>query len=162
VPVTVKKSRSKKTPAPEPTPEPAPTPAPEPGPVFLVNAKQETSTILEPGWSKYLAVTAEFPITDESGAQFKSIQTAVSSQKDKFSADTWKPEQYRLYQLYLKQRYDNDAKFRAMIDTIKAANGTILFANGSVKTQDLGVGVKDGVVQEGGENLLGKWMLALS
>jgi hypothetical protein len=127
-----------------------------------VNAKQETSTILEPGWSKYLAVTAEFPITDESGAQFKSIQTAVSSQKDKFSADTWKPEQYRLYQLYLKQRYDNDAKFRAMIDTIKAANGTILFANGSVKTQDLGVGVKDGVVQEGGENLLGKWMLALS
>jgi len=154
-PVTVKKSRSKKTPT------PAPTPSPEPGPVFLVNAKQETSTILEPGWSKYMAVTGEFPITDESGTQFKSIQTAVSSQKDKFSADAWKPEQYRLYQLYLKQRYDNDTKFRAMIDTIKAANGSILFANGSVKAQDLGVGLKDGVVV-GGDNLLGQWMLALS
>jgi hypothetical protein len=143
---TVKKSR-KKTVA--PTAPTAPT-----GPVFLVNAKQETSTILEPGWSKYLAVTTKYNEDD-------SVQAAVSARKADFPADAWKPEQYRLYQLYLKQRYDNDEKFRAMIDTIKAANGTILYANGSAKEQDLGMGVVNGEVV-GGQNLLGTWMTALS
>jgi len=166
-----KKSRKKTAaePAAEPTAEPAAEPTAAPvkksrkktaattvpsGPVFLVNAKQETSTILEPGWSKYLAVTTKYNEGD-------SVQAAVSAQKAAFPADAWKPEQYRLYQLYLKQRYDNDEKFRAMIDAIKAANGTILYANGSAKEQDLGVGVVNGEVV-GGQNLLGTWMLALS
>ena len=48
-----------------------------------------------------------------------------------------------------------------MIDAIKATNGTILYANGSAKEQDLGVGVVNGEVV-GGQNLLGSWMLALS
>ena len=161
-------SEAAPAPASEAAPEPkkskkktvAPTAAPIQNQTFLVNAKQETSTALESGWSKYLAVTAKFPITDD-GNTFDSVQAAVASRKADFPADAWKPEQYRLYQLYLKQRYDNDVKFRAMIDAIKATNGTILYANGSAKEQDLGVGVVNGEVV-GGQNLLGSWMLALS
>jgi hypothetical protein len=156
---TVKKSRKKATAATAAAPTATAATAAAPtasatGPVFLVNAKQETSTILEPGWSKYLAVTTKYNDDD-------SVQSAVSARKADFPADAWKPEQYRLYQLYLKQRYDNDEKFRAMIETIKAANGTIQYANGSAKEQDLGVGVVNGEVV-GGQNLLGTWMTALS
>lgn len=75
---------------------------------------------------------------------------------DKAAWDTVKSE---VYPAYLAQRYRTDARYRSMIDAIRDLGGEILFANGR-DYNELGVGVRvDGSIV-GGDNKVGKWMLA--
>jgi len=65
-----------------------------------------------------------------------------------------------IYPAYLEKRYAADARFRAMIQAIRAKGGDILFVNG-VDPSYLGVGVRiDGSIS-GGDNHVGKWMMEL-
>lgn len=72
----------------------------------------------------------------------------------------WDAARNEVYQNYLARRYALDDRFRRMVDGIKALGGEILFANGTDPTE-LGVGVRvDGSIS-GGDNLIGRWMMAL-
>jgi hypothetical protein len=74
--------------------------------------------------------------------------------------DAWTAVRNEVYQSYLGRRYAMDDRFRRMVDGIKALGGEILFANGTDPTE-LGVGVRvDGSIS-GGDNMVGRWMLAL-
>jgi hypothetical protein len=74
--------------------------------------------------------------------------------------DKWATARDTVYKSYLARRYALDDRFRRMVDGIKALGGEILFANGTDPTE-LGVGVRvDGSIS-GGDNLVGRWMLAL-
>jgi hypothetical protein len=65
-----------------------------------------------------------------------------------------------IYPAYLEKRYAVDARFRAMIQAMRAKGGEILFVNG-VDPSYLGVGVRiDGSIS-GGDNHVGKWMMEL-
>lgn len=77
-----------------------------------------------------------------------------------FNKAAWDAQKLDVYKFYLEQRYATDARFRAMIDAIKAKGGEILFANGKEPTE-LGVGVRvDGSIA-GGENKVGLIMMGL-
>ena len=72
----------------------------------------------------------------------------------------WLTERDAVYRAYLTQRFDTDARFRAMIEAIRG-RGEIMFVNG-VDPSYLGVGVRiDGSIS-GGENMVGKWMMGLA
>jgi hypothetical protein len=78
----------------------------------------------------------------------------------KWDKEKWPRVRNNIYQSYLTRRYTIDDRFRRMVDGIKALGGEILFANGTDPTE-LGVGVRvDGSIS-GGDNMVGKWMLAL-
>lgn len=80
--------------------------------------------------------------------------------KAKFNQDAWNAQKLDVYRGYLEQRYARDARFRAMIDAIRAQGAEIMFANGT-EPNELGVGVLvDGTIV-GGENKVGKIMMAL-
>ena len=69
----------------------------------------------------------------------------------------WEAQRDEIYKRYLKQRFDTDARFRKMIQSIQLQGGEILFANGKEPSY-LGVGIKPDGTVAGGDNLLGKWM----
>jgi predicted NAD-dependent protein-ADP-ribosyltransferase YbiA (DUF1768 family) len=75
-----------------------------------------------------------------------------------FDPDKWLTNRASAYKTYIKQRYEKDARYRAMIDAIRAKGGEILVENGKTYNE-LGVGVlPDGTIL-GGDNLIGKWMM---
>lgn len=77
-----------------------------------------------------------------------------------WNKDAWAATRDDVYKSYLARRYALDDRFRRMVDGIKALGGEILFANGTDPTE-LGVGVRvDGSIS-GGDNMVGRWMLAL-
>lgn len=115
---------------------------------------------------------AKFRTADNQAAVAKSVDDEVAAirvasgaarikaYKATWNKEAWDAQKIDVYRDYLKQRYETDARFRQMIDTIKAAGGEILFANGT-EVNELGVGVRvDGSVV-GGENKIGKLMMAL-
>jgi hypothetical protein len=75
----------------------------------------------------------------------------------------WDAVKLSKYQEYLAQRFEKDERFRRILQAIVARGGEILVANGNkAEGNDLGVGVDaDGRVI-GGENALGKMMMALA
>jgi hypothetical protein len=85
----------------------------------------------------------------------------MKAYKAEWNKAAWDAQKEEVYQTYLKQRYEVDERFREMVNAIKAKDGQILFVNGTDPTE-LGVGVRiDGSIA-GGENKIGKWMMALS
>jgi hypothetical protein len=83
--------------------------------------------------------------------------------KEKPMKITWTPTDWlaqreSVYKGYLKQRYDRDARFRAMVDAIRAKGGQILVENGT-EPSELGVGVRADRSIVGGDNLIGKWIM---
>jgi hypothetical protein len=90
-----------------------------------------------------------------------SGKAKMKAYKATWDQDKWDGVKDAVYQGYLAQRFATDARFRAMIEAIKAQNGEILFANG-VDPSYLGVGVRvDGSIS-GGDNMIGKWMQQLA
>lgn len=84
----------------------------------------------------------------------------MKAYKAAWNKEAWDAQKMDVYRDYLRQRYETDVRFRQMIDTVKAAGGEILFANGT-EVNELGVGVRvDGSVV-GGENKIGKIMMSL-
>jgi hypothetical protein len=84
----------------------------------------------------------------------------TKSYKGTWNVDAWNERKESVYRAYLKQRYDIDARFRAMIDGIKAKSGQILYANGTSAENEMGVGVVDGK-SIGGQNRIGQWFMEL-
>ena len=78
-----------------------------------------------------------------------------------FNPDKWLTNRASAYKTYIKQRYEKDARYRAMIDAVRAKGGEILVENGKTYNE-LGVGVlPDGTIL-GGDNLIGKWMMEVT
>ncbi len=75
-----------------------------------------------------------------------------------FEPDKWLTNRASVYKAYIKQRYETDARYRAMIDAIRAKGGEIQIANGATYNE-LGVGVRPDGTVVGGDNLIGKWMM---
>jgi hypothetical protein len=99
-------------------------------------------------------------MTDETG---RVRLTSAGPNMKKYGATwdkaTWDTVKNDVYPAYLAQRYRTDARYRAMVDAIRELGGEILFANGR-DYNELGVGVRvDGSIV-GGDNKVGKWMLA--
>ena len=107
-------------------------------------------------------------INDSVDAEVSAMRVASGKAKMKaykaaWNQELWESEGVRdtVYRAYLAQRFAVDARFRAMIEAIKAKGGDILFVNGTEPSY-LGVGVRaDGTIS-GGDNSVGKWMLALA
>jgi hypothetical protein len=107
-------------------------------------------------------------IQDSVDAEVSMIRVASGKAKMKaykaaWNQEAWESEAVRdtVYRAYLAQRFAVDARFRSMIEAIKAKGGQILFVNG-VDPSYLGVGVRvDGSVS-GGDNKVGKWMMELA
>jgi len=78
--------------------------------------------------------------------------------KMRWTSTDWLAQREVVYRGYLKQRYDRDARFRAMVDAIRAKGGQILIENGT-EPSELGVGVRADRSIVGGDNLIGKWMM---
>ena len=74
--------------------------------------------------------------------------------------DAWLSARGAVYRDYLQKRYEVDARFKAMIDAIRATGEEILFANGR-EPNALGVGVLDDGTIVGGENIVGKIMSSI-
>ena len=93
------------------------------------------------------------------------VRTASSAAKMKIYKAIWDQEKWLavradVYQAYLAQRYATDAQFKAMIDAIKTRGGEILYVNG-VDPSYLGIGLRIDGSLSGGDNMIGKWMMAL-
>lgn len=83
----------------------------------------------------------------------------MTSMKVTWDQSKWDSVKGEVYRSYIRQRYERDGRYRAMIDAIHAKGGQILIENGTEPNQ-LGVGVlSDGTVV-GGENMIGKLMMA--
>lgn len=114
---------------------------------------------------KYRADGNEAALAKSMDDQVADVRVASGANKMKAYKATWNKEAWDaqkldVYRDYLAQRYETDARFRSMIDAIKATGGEILFANGT-EVNELGVGVRvDGSVV-GGENKIGKLMMGL-
>jgi predicted NAD-dependent protein-ADP-ribosyltransferase YbiA (DUF1768 family) len=99
-------------------------------------------------------------------AEVKSIRE--ESQKARISKrhggvwndEAWLTSREGVYRDYLQKRYAVDARFKSMIDAIRATGEDILFANGR-EPNVLGVGVLEDGTVVGGENMVGKIMMAL-
>jgi hypothetical protein len=77
-----------------------------------------------------------------------------------WSDDAWLAGRESVYRDYIQKRYEVDARFKSMINAIRATGEEILFANGT-EPNALGVGVLvDGTIV-GGENMVGKIMMSL-
>jgi hypothetical protein len=95
-----------------------------------------------------------------SDTRIASAGPKMSSYGAAWNKVKWAGARDDVYKSYLGRRYAIDDRFRRMVDGIKALGGEILFANGTDPTE-LGVGVRvDGSIS-GGDNLVGRWMLAL-
>jgi predicted NAD-dependent protein-ADP-ribosyltransferase YbiA (DUF1768 family) len=95
-----------------------------------------------------------------SDVRVQSGVNKMKAYKATWNKEAWDAQKLDVYRDYLQQRYDTDARFRQMIDTIRVAGGEILFANGT-EVNELGVGVRvDGSIV-GGENKIGKLMMGL-
>lgn len=84
--------------------------------------------------------------------------------KGTFDAGAWDAKKAQVYQEYLTQRYAKDARFRDMVNAIMVLGGEIQYANGT-EYNEMGVGIREEGGQEinvGGDNKIGKWMMALS
>lgn len=89
-----------------------------------------------------------------------SGKAKLKAYKATWDQTAWDAQKDGVYQAYLAQRFSTDERFHAMIEAIKSQRGEILFANG-VDPSYLGVGVRiDGSIA-GGDNMIGKWMMAL-
>lgn len=90
--------------------------------------------------------------------------TRQVSGKEKIKATwnqgAWNAARDEVYQAYLTERLRADGRFRAILEAIKAKEGTILFVNG-VEPSELGVGVRVDGSLVGGDNLVGRWMMSL-
>ena len=104
----------------------------------------------------------EKSVDDEVGlVRVSSGVNKMKSYKATWNKDAWETQRDGIYKAYMAQRFATDARFRAMVEAIKAKGGEILFVNG-VEPSYLGVGVRiDGSIA-GGENMIGKWMMALA
>ena len=100
-------------------------------------------------------------ITSED-SEVKEFRSQAGKRKNyNWDQGKWDSIRNDVYKSYLAQRYTSDARFRTMIQTIKQKGGKIVFANGD-KATELGVGIhKDTGAIVGGDNLIGKWMMAL-
>ena len=119
---------------------------------------RERQRLGEGGGSKELL---EKTLKDEIGAiRLGSSKNKMRALKATWNQDAWDTQKGEVYQAYLTQRYERDARFRAMIDAIRAKGGEILIENGT-EYNELGVGVRvDGSIV-GGDNRIGKWMMGL-
>lgn len=134
---------------------------PEFGPaLFKVNAAihQKFERVRQAATSKE---EIDKTITDQLVAtRTAASQTGIAKMKGVWNKDAWDSQKGEIYQYYIRQRYDKDARYRAMIDAIRAKGGEILIENGT-EYNELGVGVRvDGSVV-GGDNRIGKIMMAL-
>jgi predicted NAD-dependent protein-ADP-ribosyltransferase YbiA (DUF1768 family) len=122
--------------------------------------EQERARLRAAGSSaEMLAKTVDDEVT---AVRMSASEKRMGSYKATFNRAAWDAAKEEVYRGYLAQRYATDARFRAMIDAIRAAGGEILFANGAVAVNELGVGVgADGAVLEGGQNKIGRWMMEL-
>jgi hypothetical protein len=94
--------------------------------------------------------------------RIRSGKAKMKGFKATWDQAAWEASEGRdtIYPAYLEKRYAVDARFRAMIQAIRAKGGDILFVNG-VDPSYLGVGVRiDGSIS-GGDNHVGKWMMEL-
>ena len=80
--------------------------------------------------------------------------------KSTWNNDAWLAAREGVYRDYIKRRFDADARFRQMIQAIRATGEEILFANGK-EPNALGVGVLDDGTIVGGDNMVGKIMMSL-
>jgi predicted NAD-dependent protein-ADP-ribosyltransferase YbiA (DUF1768 family) len=112
-----------------------------------------------------LAATSKEEIDKSIDDELTAIRTTASATgiakvKGTWNKDAWDSQKGEVYQAYLLQRYQKDARYRAMIDAIRARGGEILIENGT-EYNELGVGVRaDGSVV-GGDNRIGRWMMTL-
>jgi hypothetical protein len=109
-----------------------------------------------------LPVEALAKTVDDEVAQVRIASGAakIKAYKAVWNKETWDTQKLDAYRAYLEQRGQKDARFMAMVAGIKGLGGDILFANGT-EPNELGVGVRvDGSIT-GGENKVGKLMMAL-
>jgi len=90
-----------------------------------------------------------------------SGKAKLKAYKATWDQAAWDAQKDGIYKAYMAQRFATDARFRAMIEAIKARGGEIMFVNGAEPSY-MGVGVRiDGSIV-GGDNMIGKWMMALA
>jgi hypothetical protein len=88
-----------------------------------------------------------------------SGKAKMKAYKATWNEEAWAAERAAIYQAYLAQRFATDARFKMMIEASRGRE--LMFVNG-VDPSYLGVGVRiDGSIS-GGENMIGKWMMALA
>jgi hypothetical protein len=94
-------------------------------------------------------------------AHDQSMPEKMKKYKAVWNKAAWDEQKEMVYQTYLKQRYTTDAKFRNILQRIKERSGEIMYANG-VDYNEMGVGVDLGGRIVGGDNKIGKWLMALT
>ena len=97
--------------------------------------------------------------------EMTAVRLASGSGKMKAYKATWNPDVWStikldIYHAYIQQRFETDARFRDMINAIRAKNGEIFFINGA-DPSELGIGMRKDRSIAGGENKIGKIMQAL-
>jgi len=112
---------------------------------------------------------------DDQVGQTRTLSGAAKMKGFKATWDKaeWDEEKERVYRAYLKERYYDDERFKEIVDRVTklaketpyvSADGVVhpelMLVNGT-EYNELGVGVKDGVVV-GGDNKVGKWFMELS
>jgi predicted NAD-dependent protein-ADP-ribosyltransferase YbiA (DUF1768 family) len=117
--------------------------------------------------AKLVAAGASAAIQEKSiDDEVAMVREQVSPAKMKKYGATWNKaawdaQKEMVYKTYLAQRYASDEKFRSILQRIKAAAGEIMYANGT-DPNEMGVGVDLGGQIVGGENKIGKWLMALT
>ena len=102
---------------------------------------------------------------DDQVAQTRILsgKAKIKSFKATWNQEAWDAKKEDVYKKYLAERYRVDDRFREMVKRVTAAakeNGTTVMLVNGTEPNELGVGLKDGVVV-GGENKVGRWLMEL-
>jgi hypothetical protein len=113
------------------------------------------------GNSEALAKTVDDQVSQ---TRILSGKAKIKSFKATWNQEAWDDNKEMVYKKYLAERFKVDDKFREMVIRVTAVakdTGTSLMLVNGNEPNELGVGLKEGVVV-GGENKVGKWIMELS
>lgn len=100
-------------------------------------------------------------LLEDEGAEVRELVKPGSMKRvgAKWNETKWLEARDALMTSYIRQRYETDAEFKRILDTIKAKNGVLVFYNGT-RASEMGGVVKEGGVIEG-QNKLGQMYMAV-
>jgi hypothetical protein len=104
---------------------------------------------------------AKYELYEAEGAAIRKqvLPAEMAKAGASFNEAAWIKVRDEVMAKYIQQRYETDSEFKRILDAVKAANGILVFHNGS-RPSEIGGVVKGNVIE--GDNKLGKQYMAVA
>jgi predicted NAD-dependent protein-ADP-ribosyltransferase YbiA (DUF1768 family) len=103
----------------------------------------------------------KYELLEDEGAEVREFLKPASMKRvgAKWNETKWLEARDAVMTSYIRQRYETDAEFKRILDTVKAKNGLLVFYNGT-RPSEMGGLVKEGGVIDG-QNKLGQMYMSV-